>query len=366
MAISAVSAVSYGNNYNNINFKGEKKKKHQKQGISIPISHKLAVPLAATVLAMTPMSSSAGNRVNQTDKLNQIELVDNTDDNGKIISQKHFTEETGKNSTRTVDIQLVNTRGSGNTFDKIIYDYTVASPYIEGGIKNSTNPITAYSDITYELISDDGSKGPSFNIKSINIADNEKPTFVKDEEIEYIEKAINSPENKSDIQVHKYTRKLRHSGSHIENVSKGNIMKDAVTESEKVLGKYAGCTEFETLQDKYKISYYSKDDNMDDAEFVTVKKGNGPELRLISVEMANVEVNPYSNNPTKFSYGYVITTDGKNLYNLFDDNLVAAMLEIFSNKAIENAKKQVSFFSSKSQYMTTSKGVIMHVADVDD
>lgn len=370
MAISPVSAITYGNNYNSINFGNKKKKENHNKGISVPISHKLAVPLAATVLAMAPTSSNAKNNVLMVDNTHNIEILHNTQNEGRVVDKNYFKNIYGQNKedvlVEEVTVKLLNSRDKSNNFDKIMYNVRMNDPSIGVFNAEAEHPITDYSDITYQLISDDGRKGPSFNIKSINVEGNSSPTFVKDDQNKYIEKAIYSDENKSDIKIHKYTRGLRHSGSHMENVSKGNIMKDAVTESEKVLGKLAGTNEFGTKDGQYIINYYSKDDNMNDAEFVTVKRDDGPELRLVSVEINNAVVNPGSCNPVELRYGYVVTTDGKNLYTLFDDNLVVVMLEIFKNSAFDNAKKHVNFFETKSQYMTTTKGVIMNIADVDD
>ena len=57
MAIAPITSVSFRNNYNQINFDG-KKREHGSNSGMIPMK-KLAVPLAATVLAMTPSNVSA-------------------------------------------------------------------------------------------------------------------------------------------------------------------------------------------------------------------------------------------------------------------------------------------------------------------
>ena len=65
MTIRPVASVSLVNRYNQLNFEGNKKKKQPQNnhnGVSNTISHKLAVPLAATIIAMSPMSSTASNR----------------------------------------------------------------------------------------------------------------------------------------------------------------------------------------------------------------------------------------------------------------------------------------------------------------
>lgn len=57
MAIAPITSVSFRNNYNQINFEGKKGEHGNNSGMT-PMK-KLAVPLAATVLAMTPSNVSA-------------------------------------------------------------------------------------------------------------------------------------------------------------------------------------------------------------------------------------------------------------------------------------------------------------------
>lgn len=57
MAIAPITSVSFKNNYNGVNFEGKKRNSGNNSGMT-PMK-KLAVPLAATVLAMTPSNVSA-------------------------------------------------------------------------------------------------------------------------------------------------------------------------------------------------------------------------------------------------------------------------------------------------------------------
>lgn len=82
MAILPVSSLSFKSNYNNFGFEGRKDKKVQTN--SIPISHKLAVPLAATVLAMTPAPANSLNIIEDY-QTNDIELVDDNGD--KVVAR---------------------------------------------------------------------------------------------------------------------------------------------------------------------------------------------------------------------------------------------------------------------------------------
>ena len=79
MTIRPVASVSLVNRYNQLNFEGNKKKnQHQNSNSTNSISHKLAVPLAATILAMSPMAETSASARADFDLNNtpDIEMVD--------------------------------------------------------------------------------------------------------------------------------------------------------------------------------------------------------------------------------------------------------------------------------------------------
>lgn len=364
MAISPVSSVSF-RSYNNINFEGRKKKEHNKGHIYVPLSHKLTVPLAATVLAMSPMSSQAAKKIDAANDKNRIELVEDNNDDGKLIDQKIFFDKSGDSGEFTC-IKLTNSQGGSSTFDKIIYDYTLPiSNFVssDGNLLNIKKPIKSFNDVTYELISDDGSKGSSFHIKSVDIEGYDKPKYLAADQIEYIEKALNSTKNKSNIQVNKLTRGLRHNQLEMQNVPNGDILKNAVPK--KSYGKLAGSQVVELESGKYKIGYYSTDDNMDDAEIVTLKKDNYPELWVRSVKIYNAEINSDSDNPAKLRYGVVTLEGDDRTYCLCDDMLTSVLIQIFSDDAIKNATEKTTLCEiTGAKYITTSKGELIPLTDV--
>jgi len=83
MAILPVSSLSFRSNYNNLGFEGGKDKKSKTH--SIPISHKLAVPLAATVLSMTPAPANSMTKLTDNYQLANIEQVD--DDGDRVVAR---------------------------------------------------------------------------------------------------------------------------------------------------------------------------------------------------------------------------------------------------------------------------------------
>ena len=80
MAISPVSSVSF-NNYNNVTFAGRKNKEHH-TGASNPVSHKLAVPTAALMLAMMPSNAVSAPEWENENRIEYIQErdIDNLDD----------------------------------------------------------------------------------------------------------------------------------------------------------------------------------------------------------------------------------------------------------------------------------------------
>lgn len=355
MTIRPVSSVSLVKTYNQLNFEG-KKKKHSNSGHSSnPVSHKLAVPLAATVLAMSPMASSSANSIQvPIDNDNSIEMNDSGTQKGRLVGQETFIDVESPSLYISSTLGLVNTKDNSKNFDKIMYG--VSSMVDMGGFSetsSSEKPVTDYSDITYDLISDDGTKGLSFNVKSINVDGQTRPIFDK-EKVAYVESAIKSPNNKTDVAVHKENRSLRHDQISMKNVANYNIMKDAIPK--KSYGKLAGSQEVTIGNDKYWLGYYSTDDNMNDAEMVTIKKNDNPELWVRDVTLYNATINPKSSNPLKIKYS-LVTLEGKDrTYALIDDQLANILIQVFNNDQFKNAAKISGVWQVNSEYMTTTKG----------
>lgn len=80
MAISPISSVSF-NNYNNVTFAGRKNKEHH-NNVSNPVSHKLAVPTAALMLAMMPSNAVSAPEWETENRIEYIQErdIENLDD----------------------------------------------------------------------------------------------------------------------------------------------------------------------------------------------------------------------------------------------------------------------------------------------
>ena len=336
MSVRPVSLVSFGTNYS-VNFSAKKKNnKPNHIHIDNPVSHKLAIPLAATVLAMSPMSSAAGNnRLSDVEDTHRIELVEQNN-NGRIVDQRRFWQHAKINIP--YDILFVNTKDGSSNFDKII----IGGEKISDGL-----PVSKVVNNNYTLYSDDGVPAHKYNLKQISVEHrvggmDEHNLYYLQEAINCIDNSLNSPKNKSDIEKRTNNVKLYHTVFGLQNGTCGNRLKDAVSEGN--FGKLAGEQDYEGNNGIYTIRYYSQDDNMDDAEVVTVQKKGFPELRLYSVSINNgiIENGPIEN--INIRYGAVTLVAGNKVYNLLDDSLTEMMIAVVRNEACKNAAKDIELY----------------------
>ena len=339
MSVRPVSLVSFGTNYG-INFSAKKKNNNKPNHIHIdnPVSHRLAIPLAATVLAMSPMSSAAGNnRLSDVEDTHRIELVEQNN-NGRIVDQRRFWIH--KNINIHYDVDFINTKDGSNNFDKVVVGADKGYPGWE---------VTKVIDNNYTLYSDDGVPAHKYNLKKMKILeymggmkDDNVDLIYPQEALNCINNSLNSTKNKSDIRQENNNVKLYHTVFGLQNGTCANRLKDAVSEGN--FGKLAGEQDYEGDNGIYTIRYYSQDDNMDDAEVVTVQKKGFPELRLYSVSINNgiIENGPIEN--INIRYGAVTLVAGNKVYNLLDDSLTEMMIAVVRNEACKNAAKDIELY----------------------
>jgi hypothetical protein len=117
MTIRPVTSATLVSNLNQLNFEGRKKKNINSHHSTNTVSHKLAVPLAATVLAMSPMVSSGKGIQVPLDNVNSIEMVDSNDLNGRKIDEKTFIDSDASSLNMTTTIGLVNTKDNSRNPD---------------------------------------------------------------------------------------------------------------------------------------------------------------------------------------------------------------------------------------------------------
>lgn len=379
MTIRPVTSISMLSAYNAVNFEGKKKKHSANNSSTNPVSHKLAVPLAATVLAMSPMaaSSATNTKISETDTSHNIEMVDNISDfeadNGTVIASKTFPPMKGaKFEIITPKISLVNTRG-GSGFDKIIYSERVC----EDGkyIMTLERNILALNKAHFTLEGDDGSKYNTLTFCDIELQDEHAfiklaPTYsnISPEMKNYIENALKSADNKTDIKVNNYKLGLRQTNLSLQNVANGNILKEAQPFED--FGDLEGSSSITTKHGTYTIGFYSKDSNPDDVELVTVKKHGFPELQVKGVYVNNAYFNKDRSNPQSLLYGsvYLLGRDkngNRTHYFLIDDDLTAKLISILGQAPFKNALEYIDARDKTNDYsvLPFSKCILPHLDD---
>ena len=127
MTISPISPVSFSGNYNKVAFEGKKQNK-EKSTLSLNPAKKLAVPLAATVIAMSNPQAVSAKELYSDINENYIAM---NDTNTKYVSQNKSsnigTPLTSKlfypkNSTGTIRVRPFDTDNDPTTAEKLVLD----------------------------------------------------------------------------------------------------------------------------------------------------------------------------------------------------------------------------------------------------
>ncbi len=365
MSVKPVSLVKFGVN-NQLGFEGKKKDKQFSNRISIPARERLAVPLAATVLAMSPMSSLPAHSSEMIDNTNNIEAVDNINDNKneKIVATKDFYKRTGEYNWRR-QVQLINTKGTDDGFDKInIHTFPIDDRLMS---YEGDKEITQLNNINFEIKSSDGSTAKTFNIKSVSEGyhfskpgePNEFESYLPKDVMDYVYSALTSDDYKGKDIIKNYKRTLRVAfpAYKLQNVADSAIY-SAVPE--KYFGKPAGSNVVELKGGKYTLRYYSTDDNLDNAEVMTVQKEGCPELRLWFLASIGCDINRKTPDPRKINLVMTVVGDAKNdPYFYIDEELTNLLYNVYKNhEGFKNLDVTVDVLDNQV-YGTTAKGVLM-------
>ena len=364
MAIRPVSSLNLTNGLNQVNFGRKRKNASENSDKSrMTVPHKLAVPLAATVLAMSPLSSASASslKMSELDSPNKIEMVDvpNTleSDGATVVASKTFPSYRGpKAEIVTPKITLLNTKG-GSGFDKIVYSEGVS----EDGkhVFDMDYKVSALTKATYSLVGDDGVKSNPLTFYDMEMIDEKSMLKTKlyhnlsDDMRDYLVSVLKSSDNNTDIKVNNYNLGLRQTLFSLQNVSNGDILKDA--QPYENFGEFVGTDSLTTKNGSYKVNCYSRDDNPDDVELVTVKKAGYPELQLKGIYTNEAYFNKDSDNPQHIKYGSVFLL-GKNkegktqYYFLLDDQLTMALVSVFTNNVFANAAKHIGACDNVNYY----------------
>lgn len=358
MAIRPITQTMPKQN-NTINFEGNKKPSaQQKQTHSTPLTK--SVPLAV-LIAMSPlaMDATSNNRINR--EPNTIELVDVYETEKpnttavlqvpKIISQKSFNMGIHGN----VNVRVL---GSANSSNKSLqFDFG-------DDLITNNNQLVKYN---FSIVSDDGSK-KHFSHNAVYCYEEAKPTatsipvILEDKSVIKYMESLKS-KYPTAVKTITYNRTLApNTGGYLQNNASGDIMKNA--KPKVSYGKNIGSQEIDGDKEKYIITYYTTDNNENNAEVITLTKKGYPELKVGVAIYHNDKFGIVNTNPqSALQYGQVQLVDANNkTYNIIDNNLTVALdiiqQELTKQKAFNNA---YAVLSLSNQYSTTPKGAVYNV-----
>ena len=357
MTIRPVTSATLVSNLNQLNFEGKKKKN---SNVSHPInnvSHKLAVPLAATVLAMSPMAKSyANSNLNElnSEKNEVMTPENNVINEGNIIKTKSFVlnrkSAGGVPYTATYDVNFVSNDNDDSNFETVQILYKERNGVSSKGRLYTVNKFNTYK---FGIVSEDGSESNNFSLDEIEVYDTRigkdaygNKAYITEKPIcDYIKSQIKLNRNNSSVNPNVITRKIRPSSDlNLQNVAAKNKMKDA-TPIVRNNYKRVGSDDIDGSNGKYKLIYYSMP-NSKEVDLITLKKDGGPELAVGKNIIAKGIFNKGDSSPVTVDYGITEVYDNnmKNYYisdkdlaifliNAYNSPITSGM--VFNCKAVE-------------------------------
>ena len=366
MAISPVSAVTFGNKHNNVNFEGRKHRNGEEYH-STPIREKLAVPLAATVLAMSPMASSTKTLndvefadAHRIEMVNDVASIDEMHD-GRVVGSKTFAGVREGSLSYDVKVDLVNTKG-GSGYDEIYI--THKSPVDTNPLKNK---VEGLNKIKLALMSDDGRKGPEFESNEYSYVGSSIPFPLRNDVANYLEDALNSPNYHGEAKVKTISKGLRQTFSSLQNVPNGN--KWAQVKQPYDYGKPCGSTTITGDRgDKYTVTVYSPDGTDTNVNTITLKKTGCPELEIMGVVKETAIFNKGLANEKSLVYGDVMLVgqgqSGREYPIILDNKLAASLISILNDAQLERVRKLLDYYTDRTNtYSILESGSVLHYSN---
>lgn len=316
MAIQQVTSANLGKNYN-INFNGRNNKQpkqlHNQDNSGITPS-KMSIPLA-TILAAMPLNAETATKLYTKDfdaPEHRIEYVEDAPSSktvsgsaeGVTIASRNFKSKT----LGDVTISLKSTDGNKNNFERVEISYMVKDDIF--GVQKYTTKLKGLYTYDYNVISDDGTKTSRFPVKAVWADDN--ITATNDEQImSYVKSLVNDPRNNGAIEAKTIKRMLRPAtGGAYQNVPNGDILKNATPVEN--MGKLVLEQDINDNKiGKFKLRFYSTDNNDNNAERVSFKKENYPEVEILCCYTPLHTFAPRIEHPTEFRSGLVCLVDDK-------------------------------------------------------
>lgn len=345
MAIQQVTSANLGKNYN-INFNGrnnkQQKQLHNQDNSGITPS-KMSIPLA-TILAAMPLNAETATKLYTKDfdaPEHRIEYIEDTPSTETVSSKSQgVTIETRKFKSKTLGdltISLKSTDGNKNNFERVEISYLVKDDIF--GIQKYTTKLKGLYTYDYNVISDDGTKSSRFPVKAVWADDD--VTATNDEQImSYVKSLVKDPRNNGAIETKTIKRMIRPAvDASYQNVPNGDILKNAAPV--KNMGKLVLEKDIDDNKiGKCKLRFYSTDNNDNNAERLTFKKENYPEVEIVTLYTSLHTFAKTTEHPTEFRTGMIRLMDAKNksymieslplttyLYDIGFDNLYSPDFE---------------------------------------
>ena len=337
MTIRPVTSATLVSNLNQLNFEGRKKKNSSVSQPISNVSYKLAVPLAATVLAMSPMAKSSANSnlydVN-SEKIEVLAPENNLINEGNIIRTKSFVlnrkSAGGVPYTASYDVNFVSNDNDDSNFESIQILYKEGNG---GSSKGRLYTVNKFNTYKFGIVSEDGSESNNFALDEIEAYDTRlgkntygNKTYITDKPIcDYING------NNSDVTQNVVVRKIRPSSDlNLQNVAPKNKIKDAVSIVRNNY-KRVGSDDIEGANGQYKLIYYSMP-NSNEVDLITLKKDGSPELAVGKNIIATGIFNSGDSSPVKLEYGVTELYDNNmKKYYISDKDLSIFLVNAYNN-----------------------------------
>ena len=361
MAIRPISPISYANGYNKVTFESRKQKRGD-ENYSNPIRQKLAVPLAATIIAINSLSATSKplDRIDINEP-NKIEMVDGMQQSSRVVASKTFAKEYDPAlGSYTPKVKLINTKG-GSGFDKIEYSLVM---HDRNNYDSKLGEVVGVNNSKLTIVGDDGSRGHTITSKSLKIKGGVSDELsVKPEQIKYIEDAIKSSDNHGNAKMYNYNGGIRMTYRELQNVPNGDILKNAKP-AVSSFGKKCAEGRLDGDNGTYMLRAYSPDGSDANVDDITIQKNEYPELQVRGIYVENAVFNKNCANEQNLSYGKIaLMGDDKNgkrqLFFIQDDMLTAKLIRfIEQNDLAKNINGIIEIQNNNASYLVVEEAIM--------
>lgn len=334
MAISAVSGVSFKNNY--IHFEG-KKKKHTggEQRHSSPM--RKAVPLAV-LLAMSPLALEAQNNTTERPTISVTATHSKVLSDPRVVDCENFNMGEGfYSSNPELHLYYLNTDGnksnveqleaiSGETSAKISYVGETDFHDIYGVIKSLNN-------CNYNIVGDDGKSIGiwSFSYATITSAGGSGSYIMRPDVVNSVKEFASSTRNNGAIEIKNINKDAvvgRLGMSTARTVDLSWI--DETRKNNYNFGTKLKEINLETNNGVYKVNLYSSDGNNDDCETIIIERSDGLRCKLDGLRELKVQIiSPDYYNDEYAEIGCIDVSWPKvGKYTILDSKLYSTLVQI--------------------------------------